>query len=259
MNTDIRYIFFDLGNTFRIIQKDAAYLTAARRKIADLLGVETDDPNAWFDSVIETRYDLYRNWALKYMCEAPEEILWTRWLAYDHPDLNQVRKNAPELTYQYRQTKGIRTVVDGGVATIQALCRRGYTLGIISDLVGKREVDEWLDADGLRPYFKAVQQSSVTYVRKPGPAIFYYALEEAGALPENSCYVGDNLNRDILGAKSVEFGMTVAVQYDPQKPLKLTEENMPDTKIHTFPQLLDYFPARGQVDTCKLLSPTDGQ
>ena len=139
------------------------------------------------------------------------------------------------------------------------LCRRGYTLGIISDLVGRREVDEWLDQDGLRPYFQTVQQSSVTYIRKPGPAIYYYAMEEVGAEPENCCYVGDNLNRDIIGAKAVDFGMTVTVQYQKDKPLKLTAENRPDAKVYRFPDLLDIFPKRGQVAVEKLIPPEDGQ
>ena len=34
MNTDIRYIFLDLGGTFRVIDEDPAYLAAARAKIA---------------------------------------------------------------------------------------------------------------------------------------------------------------------------------------------------------------------------------
>ena len=84
-------------------------------------------------------------------------------------------------------------------------------------------------------------------------------MEEAGALPENCCYVGDNLNRDIVGAKACDFGMTVTVQYNREKPLKLTEENMPDGKVYTFPQLLDIFPARGQVAVDRLIPPGDGQ
>ena len=39
MNTDIRYIFLDLGGTFRVIDEDPAYLAAARAKIAELCGV----------------------------------------------------------------------------------------------------------------------------------------------------------------------------------------------------------------------------
>ena len=129
MNTDIRYIFLDLGGTFRVIDEDPAYLAAARAKIAELCGVKTEDPTQWFEDVIDKRYDVYREWALKYMCEAPEEVLWRRWLAYDcDPEL--IRRNASELCYQYRQTKGRRTVVEGGADTVKELCRRGYTVNI---------------------------------------------------------------------------------------------------------------------------------
>lgn len=153
MNTDIRAIYLDLGGTFRIIEENKAYADAAKKKIAQLCGITAPDPVAYFDTVTDKRYDLYREWALRFMAEAPEEVLWSRWLAYDCPR-ELVERNAAELTYQYRQTKGIRTVVPGGAETVQELCRRGYTLGIISDLVGKHEVDEWLDHDGLRPLFQ---------------------------------------------------------------------------------------------------------
>ena len=115
-------------------------------------------------------------------------------------------------------------------------------MGIISDLLGVNEVDEWLDRDGLRPYFKTVQQSSICLIRKPHPAIYYYALDEAGVSAENSCYVGDNLNRDIVGAKAAGFGMTVGVQYPGKKLPTVTDENRPDEIITHFSQLLDLFP-----------------
>jgi len=240
MEQKINTIFMDLGDTFRIIRKDPAYSYAAKKRIAELLLV-TEDPEEFFARVIEPRYDIYREWALKYCCEAPETVLWTRWLAYDFPQ-EIVAQAAPELTYEYRKSKGERVVTDGGIETIQELYRRGYTLGIISDLVGTHEVDEWLDQDGLRPYFKTVQQSSVTLLRKPHPAIYYYALDEAGALPQNSCYVGDNLNRDIVGAKAAGFGMTIGVQYPHKKPTAVTDENRPDHFITHFTQLLELFP-----------------
>lgn len=240
MDRNINAIFMDLGDTFRIIHKDEAYSNAAKRRIAELLGV-TDDPIRFFKEVIEPRYDIYREWVLKWYCEAPEKVLWTRWLAYDFPK-ERVEAAAVELTYEYRKSKGERVVTDGGVETIQELYRRGYTLGIISDLVGTVEVDEWLDHDGLRPYFKTVQQSSVTMIRKPHPAIYYHALEEAGVEAAQSCYVGDNLNRDIVGAKATGFGLTVGVQYPGKKHQEVTAENRPDVFITHFSQLLDLFP-----------------
>ena len=236
----INTIFIDLGDTFRVICKDEAYILAAKQRIVDLLG-ETADPIAFYRDVIEPRYDRYREWALTFYCEAPEKTLWTRWLAYDYPR-ERVEAAAAELTQAYRKTKGERVVTDGGIATVKELFRRGYTLGIVSDLVGVHEVDEWLDRDGLRPYFKTVQQSSVCLIQKPHPAIYYYALEECGAEASETCYVGDNLNRDIVGAKAAGLGMTIGVQYPGKKPQTVTEENRPDRFIQHFSQLLEIFP-----------------
>ncbi len=240
MGNNINTIFFDLGDTFRVIRADEAYMNDAKTRIGELLGVE-GDPIEFFSKVIEPRYDIYREWALRFYCEAPEKVLWTRWLAYDFPR-EKVEAAASELTCAYRKTKGERVVTDGGIETVKELYKRGYTLGIISDLVGVNEVDEWLDRDGLRPYFKTVQQSSVTLIRKPHPAIYYYALEETGADPANCVYIGDNLNRDIVGAKAAGFGMTIGVRYPGKKEQTVTEENKPDQFITHFKQLLDIFP-----------------
>ena len=236
----INTIFIDLGDTFRVIHKDADYILAAKRRIVELLGADAD-PTEFYREVIEPRYDRYREWALTFYCEAPEKTLWTRWLAYDYPR-EQVEAAAAELTMAYRKTKGERVVTDGGVETVKELYRRGYTLGIVSDLVGVHEVDEWLDRDGLRPYFRTVQQSSVCLIRKPHPAIYYYALEECGADPAETCYVGDNLDRDIVGAKAAGLGMTVGVQYPGKKPQTVTDANRPDRFIQHFSQLLEIFP-----------------
>ena len=244
MEKQIDTIFVDLGDTFRVIRKDEAYILAAKTRIAQLLGVRTD-PTEFYRDVIEPRYDKYREWALKFYCEAPEKVLWTRWLAYDFPR-ERVEAAASELTYAYRKTKGERVVTDGGIETIKELYRRGYTLGIVSDLVGVHEVDEWLDRDNLRPYFKTVQQSSLCLIRKPHPAIYYYALEETGSDPARTCYVGDNLNRDIIGAKAAGLGMTIGVQYPGKKPQTVTEENKPDRFITHFSQLLEIFPPLNQ-------------
>ena len=239
----INTIFIDLGDTFRVIRKDPEYSRAARAVICRCLGVDAD-PDEFYETVIEPRYNKYRDWALTFYCEAPVKELWTRWLAYDFPR-ELVEAHADEMTWAYRKTKGEREVTDGGIETVKELHRRGYTLGIVSDLVGVEEVDDWLDRDQLRPYFKTIQQSSLCLIRKPHPAIYYYALAECGSRPEETCYVGDNLNRDIVGAKAAGLGMTVAVQYPGKKPQEITPENRPDHFITHFSQLLDLFPRQG--------------
>ena len=55
--------------------------------------------------------------------------------------------------------------------------------------------------------------------------------------------MGDNLARDIVGAKAAGLGMTIGVRYPGKKPQEITEENKPDRFISHFAQLLDIFPA----------------
>ncbi|MCL2671421.1 MAG: HAD family hydrolase [Clostridiales bacterium] len=236
---EIRGIFIDLGGTFRVVVENKPYSDAAKQRIVEL--VDTPLTAETFHTLIEERYVDYRHWAIRNACEAPEHLLWTRWLAYDC-DRERLETHASKLTYLYRRCKGERVVVPGGVETVKELHRRGYTLGIISDLIGCTEIDEWLDADALRPYFSTVQQSSVTMLRKPHPAIYFQALQEAGVRPEEAVFVGDNLNRDIIGAKESDFGMTLGVEYPELAPLKLNATNMPDGVITRFTDLLHIFP-----------------
>ena len=196
MKENIKAIFLDLGGTFRVVDEtNRPYIAQARGRIAEICGTDMD-PDAYYD-MLNKRYDTYRNWALKYMCEAPETMLWTRWLVPEL-DRDHIEKHAKELTYCFRRSKGERVVVEKGIETVKELRKRGYKIGIISDLIGTIEIDEWLDHDGIRDLFCTVQQSSVTMLRKPHPAIYFLALEEAGVRPEESCFVGDNLKRPHL-------------------------------------------------------------
>ncbi|HBR01429.1 MAG TPA: hypothetical protein DD738_02330, partial [Ruminiclostridium sp.] len=204
--------------------------------------VGTDADPIEFHKLLDQRYEEYRKWALLTMREAPEAELWTRWLTPEYPK-ERIAANASELTYQYRQAKGVRKVVEGGYDVIKELYRRGYTLGIISNLIGCHEVQDWLEEDELTPYFKSVVLSSVTGLRKPDPAIYLMASREAGVEPEKCACVGDNISRDIVGGKLAGYGLNIAVSY-PDKPLKKTfsDENRPDAVVEKLIELLDIFP-----------------
>lgn len=240
-------IFLDLGNTLRILVKDEAHQSQARRKIAELVGTD-EDPLAFFEK-LEARYKDYRKWAFEKLIEAPETELWTRWLTPDFPP-ERIAPVAGELTFQFRQANGRRVLVNSGRDVVEELHRRGYTLGIISNLIGTREIPEWLDAEGFAPYFKSVVLSSVFGKRKPDPSIYYEAARRAGVEPERCAYVGDNLKRDVTGTRAAGFGMTI-ILISPEEPAEVTiaDENRPDVIIHEFRQLLDLFPQCGKVNS----------
>ena len=56
---DCNVIFGENAQGKTNLLEAVAYLSAARAKIAELCGVETDNPNQWFSDVIDKRYDKY--------------------------------------------------------------------------------------------------------------------------------------------------------------------------------------------------------
>ena len=235
-------IFLDLGHTLRIPQQDGPYQAHARSEIARLIG--TDEAPDVFFAKLEERYEVYRKWALETMMEAPEPQLWSRWLLPELP-LEKIAPLSEELTYQFRQSLGRRVVVESGREVVKELHRRGYILGIISNLIGTREIPEWLARDGFSPYFKSMVLSSVFGRRKPHPSIYLEAARQAGVEPAKCVYVGDNLKRDVTGTRAAGFGLAI-IMLPPEQLARanITDENRPDIIIHEFRQLLDIFPGR---------------
>jgi len=243
---EVEAIFIDLGNTLRISTQNEEHQNCAKRKIVELIGTD-QDPDSFLE-IIDERYKTYRKWAFENKREAPEAELWTRWLVPDYPP-HQVAPIGAELTYQYRQSMGLRVIVENGKHVIETLYNRGYTLGIISNLIGTREISEWLEKDGLIPYFKSIALSSVLGIRKPDPEIYYKAARQAGVKPARCAYVGDNLKRDISGTRAAGFGMSVII-YTPEKFAQavITDENKPDIILQKFTDLLTVFPDCPQVN-----------
>jgi HAD superfamily hydrolase (TIGR01549 family) len=232
-----------------MLVKDQAHMARARQEIIRMVGTD-EDPVA-FCVKLDERYKVYRKWAFENMVEAPEAELWTRWLVPEYaPD--KIAPLGGELTYQFRQSMGRRVVVENGKEVVAELYRRGYTLGIISNLIGCREIPDWLEADGFSSYFKSVVLSSIFGKRKPDPSIYLEATRRAGVEPANSVYIGDNVERDVTGTRDAGFGMVVImISAEELARETITDENRPDVIIHEFTQLLDIFPGRNQVNLLK--------
>jgi putative hydrolase of the HAD superfamily len=242
MELSIEGIFIDLGNTLRVLVKDESHMAQARQEIVRLLGTK-EDPVAFCEKLNE-RYKAYRKWAFENLAEAPEAELWTRWLVPEFP-ADKVAALGGELTYQFRQSMGRRVVVDGGREVVEELQKRGYTLGIISNLIGTREIPEWLAVENFASYFKSIVLSSELGIRKPSPEIYLEATRRAGVKPAKCAYIGDNLKRDVTGTRAAGFGQII-IMISPEElaEAQITDENQPDTIIHNFRELLDIFPSR---------------
>ena len=235
-----RAVLFDLGGTLRIALEDEPYMRHARRKMTELAGapLQVED----FYQLVEDRYESYRRWALGENKEDGDRELWCRWLLPDY-DQKRIAQVCHELSFEYRQSKGRRVVVDGGAEVIRTLHERGYKLGIVSNLIGEHEVPDWLEEDRLAPYFDSVVLSSVCHLRKPGAEIYHIAARELGVDLADCVSVADNIKRDIPGAKAAGIGCNIIFRSPEKKhPVEFTEETRPDAVIDTFPELLELLP-----------------
>lgn len=242
MMPEIDAIFIDLGNTMRILTKDEAHQASARTKIAQMVG--SSEAPEMLIRCIDERYKAYRKWAFETWIEAPESDLWTRWLLPDYP-AETIIPIASELTYQFRQSMGKRILQPDAKMVVNELSKRGYLLGIISNVIGVHEIPDWLEADGLAHYFKSVVLSSVYGRRKPDPEIYWEAARRIGVPPEKCVYVGDNPNRDVVGTRNAGFGRVILLMNaDEVEKCPPSGENKPDLIIYQFRQLLDIFPGK---------------
>ncbi len=233
----IKGVFFDLGGTLRICDPLPWHQAAARARMAELAGA---DDSAALLREIDARYEAnYRPWALEENRESGDYELWAKWLL---PELGEekLREICHEMTYQYRQIKGLRRVVSGGYEVIRVLRERGFRLGILSNLIGEQVIADWLRRDGLEDSFDAVILSSVCHIRKPDPEMYRMGCRKMGLEPGECASVADNLSRDIVGAKAAGIGANILF-ISPEKlaTKRITDENRPDHIVHGFLDILD--------------------
>ncbi len=103
-------------------------------------------------------------------------------------------------------------VIDGTIELLE-FAKPNYQMHIISN--GFDDVQyRKLDASGILHYFDKVITSDNSGFRKPQKEIFFFALQAAGATLDNSLFIGDNPDTDIVGA--LNAGMDL-VYFNPNK------------------------------------------
>ena len=146
----IKGVFFDLGGTLRICDPAPEHQAAARRRMAELAGEA--DPDALLERV-NARYEgAYRAWALGENRESGDYELWAKWLLPELPE-EKLQAICHEMTYQYRQVKGLRHVVEGGLEDAQRL-QDTINEHLNSELIGGR--DKISLSVGIAPYEEGI-------------------------------------------------------------------------------------------------------
>lgn len=130
------------------------------------------------------------------------------------PNGQMVRIRNAGITAYLRKKEQVLKPYPGIVGVLEKLKERGYILGVLTDAPGV-QAEQRLKFTGLQDYFDFVGTFYDTNVYKPGAEPFKNILKKMGVEDaREALMVGDNVYRDILGAKRV--GMrTCLAKYDP--------------------------------------------
>ena len=200
MNSSIRAIFLDAGNTLLFPQLEALIQDLAQAGIparmeqfhqAEREGKRKLDEALWpqirAGNVPRSSNGLYWKYYLSALMEqidAPESI---------RPSIIEIVVN------RFRDIHTWSKVLPETVPVLSRLRSAGYLLAVISNSDGSVEGE--LQRAGLRNYLEFVIDSAIVGVEKPHPEIFAIALERARLKPQEAIYVGDTCATDIGGAE----------------------------------------------------------
>ncbi len=91
-----------------------------------------------------------------------------------------------------------RILFEDVLPVLKQLKQKGFTLGLISNV--DSDINPLLEKLGLSPLLRVVVTSQDGVYHKPQPQIFARAASQAGVKVEESVYIGDQYEVDVLGA-----------------------------------------------------------
>ena len=194
-----RHLFFDLDRT--LWDFDAAAEVAFERIYEKYELHKLGIPSAHefhlvYHPLNERLWELYRENKI-----TKDELNRTRFLKpLEHYGVHDVAL-ADHLSedYVYWSPRIVRLVP--GTMELLDYLKPKYHLHLITN--GFQEVQHTkLSGSGMEPYFDTLTVSEEVGVKKPDPEIFRYALKKAGATPEESLMIGDEMAVDIDGARA---------------------------------------------------------
>lgn len=137
-----------------------------------------------------------------------------------------------DLTLRFFNTYKSRCLVKEDKREVLLKLSKTYKLGVISDFMVEGGIESLLDHFDLNQYFDFVITSIGIGMRKPSFEIYQAAYDLCSCSKEDLVYIGDNYDRDYLGARA--FGIE-GIFYNPKGIKKI------GNSIQAFGELLEKF------------------
>lgn len=242
--SDLKAVLFDLDDTLIDWSKfDGDYFELEKPHFEAVHGHVTQAGHAL--PKVEDLVDTFRELAQQAWAEGREtlvsphlpRLLMETLQRHDVPE-DAFEQDEIMKVYRWGKVPGV-TVFKEVPETLETLLAADVKIGIVTNAFQTMMMrDQELEEHGLLQYFETCRfaAADVGYL-KPHPAIFKAALECIGTEPEETVFVGDNLNADVAGAQRV--GMKAVWRdtgyHSSRMSLGVIE---PDAKIKKLDQML---------------------
>jgi putative hydrolase of the HAD superfamily len=192
VNSKIKVIFFDVGNTLLFPNRERIHAPLAERGIVPdpehLRDLECRTKNQFDGMMTQNGSTDHSFWWMFY-----SQLLFEIGLEDNDAD-NGIRD---QLVAAIRNSGNWDTIRPGTAERLREIGKR-YEIAVISNADGK--IENVLQKCGIAQCFRTITDSGLVGYEKPHPEIFRHALNSMNAQPEESLYVGDVYSVDYLGA-----------------------------------------------------------
>jgi putative hydrolase of the HAD superfamily len=211
----ITTVLFDLGGTLHsVIRKADSMPRFAERLIRRLsdYGIVLDMTPEALAKQLHENAEAYKHDTERTLVELPAAQIWNDWYLREfHIGEERLAPIAEELSFLYDYDRLTLMRKPRLRETIETLHRQGYRMGVVSNIISTSLVPHMLEEYGIAEYMECRVMSSTTGIRKPDPRIFSIALNEMGVTAAETCYVGDTISRDVIGARNANLGLVVRI------------------------------------------------
>ncbi len=237
----ISAVFFDMGGTIETYTTSRDLRLQAAPGMKDILASAGIDLHLSDEELLDTiarGMQRYHGWRMDRMEELPPARVWREFIlakySIDDAKLSAV---AEDLMFYYGSRFYRRDLRPEVPDVLQAIRQMGFKLGMISNVSSKELVPLMLKRYGVYDYFDPIVLSCEYGRRKPDPAIFHHAAYLANAPTSDCVYIGDRINRDILGARRAGYRLAIQITHDYAHG-EIDEGAVPDAVITNMGELL---------------------
>ena len=212
----IKAVLFDLGGTLHKSSsppgRDFWFAQRLIERFSDY-GIKLEGGAELLAGRLAINSEVYKHESEITLRELPSAQIWSDYYLREYGlERERIEPFAEELSFLYDYERPCVMRREHLKETMMELKAMGLHLGVISNIISRSVVRHFLAEYGIEALMDCVITSAETGIRKPSPEIFRIAEKVMGLKPEELCYVGDTISRDVIGTRNAGWAMMIQIR-----------------------------------------------